>query len=73
MSEQRPITHSGREFIRFVEHIGSLKGAAEILGVTPDMLSKLRKGERRITQELVRAMYRTPGFRLSFVKLFDLD
>lgn len=73
MNDQRSKLHTGREFARFVEHVGSLKGAAEYLECTPDQLSKLRKGDREIMARYVRAMYRYPGFRLSFKRLFDLD
>jgi hypothetical protein len=66
-------THSGREFVRFVEHVGSLKDASAHMGITPDMLTKLRKGERKIMQDYVWAMNKYPRFNLSLKRLFDLD
>ena len=62
-----------REIDRFVNHVGSVNAAAEILDVSTDMLRKMRKGERNFNNEYVRIMYRTKGFRLSFTRLFDLD
>lgn len=66
-------THSGREFVRFVTHVGRLKDAADHLSITPDMLTKLRKGERKIMQDYVWGMNKYPGFNLSLKRLFDLD
>jgi len=62
-----------REIDRFVNHVGSTAAAADLLDVSPDMLQKMRKGERNFKTEYVRIMYRTKGFRLSFTRLFDLD
>ncbi len=73
MNTQRQKTHSGREFKRFVEHVGSLKIAAAHLDITPDMLSKLRAGERKIMQDHIWGLNSYKGFTLSLRRLFDLD
>lgn len=67
------MSENNREFDRFIDHVGSVNGAAEALGCTPDMLQKMRKRQREFLPKYVRAMYRYPGFRLSFKRLFDLD
>ena len=73
MNKKPPSNHSGREFVRFVEFVGSLKDAAAFMDITPDMLTKLRKGERRVSQHHVWALAKYPGFKLSLKRLFDLD
>ena len=67
------MSYQNREINRFIEQVGSVNGAAEYLGCTPDMLQKMRRGERDFKSKYVRLMYRYPGFRLSFVRLYDLD
>lgn len=62
-----------REINRFVEHVGGNTKASKILGCTPDMIRKMKTGERGFKPEHVRAMYRYKGFRLSWLRLFDLD
>lgn len=62
-----------REIDRFIIHVGSATAAAEILDVSTDMLQKMRQGQREFKPKYVRDMYRTKGFRLSFMRLFDLD
>lgn len=62
-----------REIARFVEHVGGNTKASKILGCSPDMVRKLKTGERGFRPEHVRAMYRVKGYRLSFLRLFDLD
>lgn len=62
-----------REINRFVEHVGGNTKASKILNCTPDMVRKLKTGERGFKPEHVQAMYRVKGFRLSFLRLFDLD
>jgi DNA-binding transcriptional regulator YdaS (Cro superfamily) len=62
-----------REITRFVEYVGGNTKAAEILDCSPDMVRKLKTGLRGFRPEHVRAMYLHKGFRLSFLRLFDLD
>lgn len=62
-----------REITRFVKHVGGNTKAAKILGCSPDMVRKLKTGLRGFRPEHVRAMYRVKGFRLSFLRLYDLD
>jgi len=65
-----------REIVRFVEHVGGNTKAAKILGCTPDQVRKLKtglRGEKGIDPKYIRAMYRHKGFRLSWLRLYDLD
>jgi hypothetical protein len=65
-----------REIVRFVEHVGGNTKAAKILGCSSDLIRKLKTGERGlkgIDPKYVRAMYYHKGFRLSFLRLYDLE
>lgn len=62
-----------REITRFVEHVGGNTPASKILECTPDMARKLKTGMRGFRPQHVRAMYSHKGFKLSFLRLFDLD
>ena len=62
-----------REITRFVDHVGGNTKAAVILGCTPDMVRKLKTGARGFRPDHVRAMYYHKGFRLSFLRLYDID
>jgi hypothetical protein len=53
--------------------VGGNTKAAKILGCTPDMVRKMKTGERGFKPEHVQAMYYLKGFRLSFLRLYDLD
>ena len=61
-----------REIQRFVEHVGGPTKAGKILGCGPEMVRMLRKGERGFKPDHVIAMYKHKGFRLSFLRLFNL-
>ena len=62
-----------REIDRFVKHVGGNTKAAAILQCTPDMVRKMKTGERGFKPEHVRRMYKHKGFRLSWLRLYDLD
>jgi hypothetical protein len=62
-----------REIDRFVKHVGGNSPASKILGCSPDMVRKLKTGLRGFNPEHVQAMYLHKGFRLSFLRLYDLD
>jgi hypothetical protein len=65
-----------REVVRFVDFVGGNTKAAEILGCSPDQVRKLKtgmRGEKGIDPKYIRAMYYHKGFRLSFLRLYDLD
>ena len=62
-----------REIKKFVDFVGGPTKAGKILGCGPEMVRMLRKGERGFKPDHVRAMYKTKGYRLSFLRLFDLD
>jgi DNA-binding transcriptional regulator YdaS (Cro superfamily) len=62
-----------REINRFVEFAGGNTKAAKLLDCSPDMVRKMKTGERGFNEEIVRAMYRCKGFRLSWLRLYDLD
>jgi hypothetical protein len=62
-----------REINRFVEHVGGNTKAAKIMDCTPDMVRKLKTGARGFSPCHVEAMYYHKGFRLSFLRLYDLD
>ncbi len=62
-----------REIIRFVDHVGGLGKASELLGVSEDMIRKMKTGHRGVKKKHVQVIYRTKGFRLSLKELFDLD
>jgi len=62
-----------REIARFIEFAGGPAKAARIFDCTPDMVQKMRRGERQIAPRYVRALYHHKGFQLSFKRLFDLD
>jgi len=60
------------EIKRFVDLVGGNAPASKILNITPDMVRKLKEGEREFKAKYVRIMYKHRGFKLSFIKLFDL-
>ena len=62
-----------REIDRFVTHVGGNTPASKILGCTPDMIRKLKTGLRGFNPGHVRAMYYTKGFKLSWLRLYDID
>ena len=62
-----------REITRFVEHVGGNTPASKILECTPDMIRKLKTGLRGFRPEHARSMYYHKGFRLSWLRLFDID
>jgi hypothetical protein len=62
-----------REIDRFVKHVGGNTPASKILKCSPDMVRKMKTGIRGYREEHVQAMYYHKGFRLSFLRLFDLD
>jgi len=61
------------EIARFVDYVGGVIKAAEIFDCTPDMVQKLRRGDREFRSKYVRTMYHHKGFRLSFKRLFGVD
>ena len=62
-----------REILRFVEWAGGNTKASKLLGCTPDMVRKMKTGERGFNPDIVRAMYWTKGFKLSWTRLYDVD
>jgi DNA-binding transcriptional regulator YdaS (Cro superfamily) len=64
---------TNREVQRFVDLVGGNTKAARILGCSPDMVRKIKTGDRNFSPKYVRTMYKHKGFRLSFLRLFDLD
>ena len=64
---------ANREITRFVNFVGGNTPASVILGCSPDMVHKLKTGLRPdFKAKYVLAMYRHKGFKLSFLRLFDL-
>lgn len=61
------------ELDRFIEHVGSVNGAASTLGVSTDMLQKMRNGHRTIMPKHAITMDDYVGFRLSWRKLYRPD
>jgi len=61
------------EFDRFVDHCGGNKEASEVLGCSYDMVRAMKQGRRGIAEKYIRIMYHRKGFRLSFLRLFDLN
>ena len=68
-----PMTTPNREITRFVDHVGGNTAASKIFGCTPDMILKLKTGQRGFRPANVHAMYFHKGFRLSWLRLYDLD
>jgi hypothetical protein len=66
------VDNPNTEIQRFVEFVGGNTKAAEIFDCTSDMVRKLKVGERDFKPKYVRIMHGHNGFRLSFMRLFDL-
>ena len=62
-----------REIDRFVEYVGGNTPASKILKCTPDMVRKLKTGMRGFRPEHIHAIYYHKGFRLSWLRLYDID
>lgn len=67
------IAGMNEEFNRFVIHCGGNTKTSKILDCSADMVRKMKMGTRGVRDKYVQAMYRHKGFRLSFLKLFDLN
>ena len=67
------MTTKNKEMLRYVEYTGGNTKTSKLLGCSPDMVRKMKNNIRGIQPHYVRVMYRTKGFRLSFLRLFDLD
>ena len=68
------MTIPNREISRFVDHVGGNTAAAKILDCSPGMVYKLKAGERpEIKPKYIRTMYNHKGFKLDWLRLFDLD
>ena len=61
------------EIGRFVKHVGGVNETAKVFDCTPDMVQKLRRGDREFKAKYVRIMHGHKGFRLSFKRLFGLE
>ena len=64
------MTDKNPELDRFIDHVGSVNGAAIALDCTTDMLQKMRTGKRTIMPKYAIAMDEHPGFRLSWRRLY---